>query len=82
MPTAGHEEDIDKTLNTECPLSSQALDEAFGKNGGPYLSGKEPCSQCLALAPRLYHISVATDRIKVSGSPIAEPELPPVPLTP
>lgn len=42
----------------------KALDEAFGKNGGPYLSSKEPCSQCLALAPRLYHISVATDRIK------------------
>lgn len=43
----------------------QALDEAFGKNEGPYLSGQEPCSQCLALAPRLYHMSVATDRIKV-----------------
>lgn len=35
------------------------------QNGGPYLSGKEPCSQCLALAPRIYHISIATARIKV-----------------
>lgn len=35
------------------------------QNGGPYLSGKEPCAQCLALAPRIYHISIATARIKV-----------------
>jgi hypothetical protein len=37
------------------------------QNGGPYLSGKEPCAQCLALAPRIYHISIATARIKVQN---------------
>jgi len=44
------------------------IDAAFAKSDGPFLSGKEPCSQCFKLAPQLYHISVATDKIK--GWPI------------
>jgi hypothetical protein len=32
---------------------------------GPYLSGNSPCAQCLAIAPRVYHLSIATREIKV-----------------
>ena len=33
---------------------------------GPYLSGTSPCAQCLAIAPRVYHLSIATKEIKVN----------------
>lgn len=44
------------------------INDAFAKSDGPFLSGKEPCAQCFKLAPQLYHISIATDKIK--GWPI------------
>lgn len=44
------------------------IDEALGKSDGPFLSGKEPCAQCIKLAPQLYHIGIATDRIKVGSA--------------
>jgi glutathione S-transferase len=58
------EGDDEPKAKEELVAEYKKLDEALGKTDGPYLSGKEPCAQCLALAPRIYHISIATARIK------------------
>lgn len=42
----------------------QAINDHINKSGGPFLSGDHICGACLALAPRLYHLKVATKAIK------------------
>jgi len=56
--------DDEKKAQAQMDKSLQSLEDHLAKQSGPYICGDSVCAQCMAIAPRVYHLSIATKALK------------------
>lgn len=61
---ADEKSDEEKKAQSAMESSLQKFDEYLAKQDGPFICGNHICAQCVAMAPRIYHLSIATKALK------------------